>query len=151
MKALEIVIFGPNLHKRGFGMGHTQNKKTFFSEVTKADHKLSKTFYLPKYHMFWLSYESFSILCDVFLLKRVSHNSCDSSMKSCFQHAQIQFYILSAFGPPFFEKEWDKLETSFFDSLCLKTQLCKKDPDFQGRSWFMSSQIKLWEHYLIQT
>ena len=65
-------------------MGHAQNKKTiFFAEITKPDHKLSKTYQnlssLSKYCMFWLSYECFSILCDAFLRKSVisSHNNCD--------------------------------------------------------------------------
>ena len=29
-------------------MGHTQNKKHFFAEITKADHKLSKMFHFIK-------------------------------------------------------------------------------------------------------
>ena len=37
---------GLNLHKQVVSMGHTQNKKTFFKKkITKANHKLSKTFY----------------------------------------------------------------------------------------------------------
>ena len=60
-------------------MGYAQNKKQFFfSEITKPDPKLSNLFILTKYHMFWLSYECFAILCDAFLLKSVisSLNSC---------------------------------------------------------------------------
>ena len=51
-------------------MGHTQDKKQFFfSEIAKPDPKLSKKFTLTKYHVLWLSYECFSILCSDFLLK----------------------------------------------------------------------------------
>ena len=41
----------------------------FFRIIIKLDPKLSKLFILIKYHMFWLSYECFSILCIAFLLK----------------------------------------------------------------------------------
>ena len=34
----------------------------FLAKITKADHQVSGTFYFIKYHVFWLSYESFSIL-----------------------------------------------------------------------------------------
>ena len=30
VKPLKITIFGPNLHKKGVIMGHTENKKQFF-------------------------------------------------------------------------------------------------------------------------
>ena len=65
-------------------MGHAQNKQKI-AEITKPDHKLSKTFLFYQNiicfvmnHEFWLSYECFSILCYAFLLKSVisSHNSC---------------------------------------------------------------------------
>ena len=57
-----------------------KQKTIFFSEIIKPDPKLSKPFYLTKYHMFWLSYECFSILCNAFLLKSAisSHNSCEA-------------------------------------------------------------------------
>ena len=51
------MFFGPNLHRKGVIMGHTQNgKKKFLAEITKADHQLSKTFsfiklFLSKYHV----------------------------------------------------------------------------------------------------
>ena len=46
IKALKVPIFGPSLcKKKGVSKGHTQNKGFFFSEMIKADHKLSKTFY----------------------------------------------------------------------------------------------------------
>ena len=56
----------------------TQKTMFFFSEIIKSDPKLSKPFILTKYHMFWLSYECFSKLCNVFLLKSAisSHSSC---------------------------------------------------------------------------
>ena len=51
---LKITIFGPNLCKKGVSMDHTQNKQTFFlTEMTKADHKLSKTFYFIKISYFF--------------------------------------------------------------------------------------------------
>ena len=48
----------------------SKKRNNFFIGKTKPD--------LSKYHMFWLSYECFAILCDASLLKRVisSHNSC---------------------------------------------------------------------------
>ena len=56
-----------------------KTKNNFFVEITKPDHKLSKTFCFLKYYMFWLSSECFSILHDAFLPKSVifSHSSCD--------------------------------------------------------------------------
>ena len=38
-----------------------QNEKQVFAQklLTKADHRLSKTFYFTTYQMFWLNYESF--------------------------------------------------------------------------------------------
>ena len=43
--------------------GHAQNEKQFFSEITKADHQLSETFYLIKIlYTVLMSYEYFSIL-----------------------------------------------------------------------------------------
>ena len=54
-------------------MGHVQNKKqVFLTEIIKADHELSNTFYFIKVTYFWLSYESFSLLFDVFFAKKGS-------------------------------------------------------------------------------
>ena len=76
LKPLKITIIWPSFCKNRVHKGHVQNKKTiFFSEITKPD---QKHFILLKYHMFWLSYECFSVLLyDAFLLKSVisSHNS----------------------------------------------------------------------------
>ena len=47
-----MVIFGPNLHKKEVSTGHTQNNQKFFAEMTKAHHKLSKTFYFIKISYF---------------------------------------------------------------------------------------------------
>ena len=61
-------------------MGQTQNKQFFLAEMTKADHKLSKTFILSKYHMFWLSYACFSLLQWCFVTKKGHFqllNSCE--------------------------------------------------------------------------
>ena len=42
---LKIAIFGPNLGKKGGSLGsRTQNKKQFFTAITKPDDKLPKTF-----------------------------------------------------------------------------------------------------------
>ena len=49
LKPLKIAIFGPNLcKKRGQYGPHPKQTKSFFAEMTKADHKLSKTFYFIK-------------------------------------------------------------------------------------------------------
>ena len=80
LKPIKITIFRPNLCKTGALMGHTQNKKQFFFFRNNKSQILSfqNLFILTKYHMFWLSYECFSILCNAFLLKSAisSHNSC---------------------------------------------------------------------------
>ena len=53
-------------------MGHVQNEtQMFLQEILKSDHQLLETLCLSKYHIIWLSYESFSILCDVFCHKSV--------------------------------------------------------------------------------
>ena len=56
-------------------------KKTFWAEITKANHQLPENFILSKYHLFWLSYESFSILSDIFCQKSAisSKNSCEKN------------------------------------------------------------------------
>ena len=49
LKPLKIAIFGPNLCiKRGQYRPHSKQTETFFAEMTKAYHKLSKTFYFIK-------------------------------------------------------------------------------------------------------
>ena len=55
-------------------MAHMQNKKQVFvqKQLTKADRKLSKTFYFTIYQPFWLNYESFPNLCEGFLAKKGS-------------------------------------------------------------------------------
>ena len=81
VKALKNCFFGPNLHRKGVIMGHTQDGNLLFlAEITKADYQPQKVFILSKY-MFWLSYESFSILSDVFCQKSVisSKNSCEEN------------------------------------------------------------------------
>ena len=46
VKPLKNCFFGPNLHRKGAIMGHTQDGKFFFlPEITKADHQLSERFY----------------------------------------------------------------------------------------------------------
>ena len=48
------------------------------TNITAEILSFQNLFILTKYHMFWLSYECFSILCNAFLLKSAisSHNSC---------------------------------------------------------------------------
>ena len=59
--------------------------------------------------MFWLSYECFSILCNVFLLKSAisSHNSCSDCTTSLMTHLTILYWkgfgqerILTIYTPP---------------------------------------------------
>ena len=38
------MFFEPNFRKKNVIMGHAQNEKFFFTEITKADHNLSETF-----------------------------------------------------------------------------------------------------------
>ena len=80
-KASKNYPFWSNLHKNRVTMGYIQNKKLFFSEIAKPDHKFSKRFILSKFRMFWLSYECFSLAYDAFLLKSVisSHSSCQNT------------------------------------------------------------------------
>ena len=49
-------------------MGYMLNEKQVFvqKQLTKADYKLSKTFYFTTYQLFWLNYEFFSNLCEDF-------------------------------------------------------------------------------------
>ena len=53
------------MHKKGLSvsMGHVQNEKQVFvqKQLTKADHKLSKTFYFTTYQLLQLNYESFCV------------------------------------------------------------------------------------------
>ena len=72
LPALENSFLGWNYTKRAI-MDHTQNKKHFFGRNNKSRSSLFRNilYNLSKYHMFWLSYESFSILSDVFCQKSV--------------------------------------------------------------------------------
>ena len=53
------------MHKKGLSvlMGHVQNEKQVFvqKQLTKADHKLSKTFYFTTYQLLQLNYEFFCV------------------------------------------------------------------------------------------
>ena len=83
---LKITFVWPNFPNNRVPMGHAPPKKQFLSaEIPKSDHKLSKTFILSNYNMFWLRY-CLSILCGAFLLKSVisSHNSCGEILFRCF-------------------------------------------------------------------
>ena len=49
LKLLKIAISGPNLPQKGVSIGHAlKEKQFFFAEITKEDHKHSKTYYLIK-------------------------------------------------------------------------------------------------------
>ena len=68
LKPLKIAIFGPNLRKRGVSMDHT--KFIFLAEMTKADHKLSKTFLFYQNIICFDRVMHVLLFCgDVFLLK----------------------------------------------------------------------------------
>ena len=72
VKPLKNCFFRPNLHKKVVIMGHTQNeKKKFFSRNNKTRSSAFRNFILSKYHMFWPSYQSFSILSYVFCQKSI--------------------------------------------------------------------------------
>ena len=64
-------------------MGHMQNKKQVLvqKQLTKADHKLSKTFYFTTYQLFQLDYESFSNLCEGFLGQKKDHFQLNTPVK----------------------------------------------------------------------
>ena len=81
LKPLKIAIFGPNLHKKGSVRATPKTNRIFFSEMTKADHELSKTFYFIKISCFDWVMNVFLFCGDFFLLKRVisSHNNCVTS------------------------------------------------------------------------
>ena len=52
VKPLKIIIIGPNLLKKGVRMTTSKMKINFFAEITKENHKLSKTFIvLSKFHL----------------------------------------------------------------------------------------------------
>ena len=80
LKPVKLTIFRPTLCKTGVHTNHAQNKKqfSFFKNKKKQILSFQNLFILIKYHMFWLSYQCFSILCNGFLLKSAisSHNSC---------------------------------------------------------------------------
>ena len=69
LKPLKITIFWPNLHKNVSPWATPKTENNFFAGIIK--HHISFQKLLSKYHMFWLSYEYFSLLRDVFLLKSV--------------------------------------------------------------------------------
>ena len=63
-----LTVLGPTYEKTRSDGPHSKSKIIIFEEITKIDHKLPKTFYFSKYHMFCEVYESFSIVCDVFFV-----------------------------------------------------------------------------------
>ena len=73
LKLLKITIFsfGPTCEKMGSPYGPCPKQKTHFSEIIKADPKLSKPFYFKKilYVLAELCYECFSVLCNAFFAK----------------------------------------------------------------------------------
>ena len=66
----------------------------FFQKQQNQILSFQKLFLLTKYHMFWLSYECFSILCNAFLLKSAisSHNSCDLEF-NWIEKVQFLFFL----------------------------------------------------------
>ena len=63
------------------GSPWTMSKTNFLQKWQNQILSFQKLVIFIKIHMFWLSYECFSILLDAFLLKSVisCHNSCDPS------------------------------------------------------------------------
>ena len=69
---------------RGSAWATPKMKNNFFlAEITKADHQLKKNLF---YQKFWLSYESFSILCDVFFIKKGSFPAKTAEILSLFYY-----------------------------------------------------------------
>ena len=57
LKLEKITIFWLSLCKTGVPMGHAQNKKQFFSKITKPDPKFSKHFYFKAcVHYFFINF-----------------------------------------------------------------------------------------------
>ena len=50
------LLFWIQIAQKGVIMGHSQNEKLFWAEITKAEHHLSETFL--RYYRFWLSHDS---------------------------------------------------------------------------------------------
>ena len=82
VKPLKINHFWAQLaQKKGVTIGFnqkTKKQKKFLQKKQNQIINFQEKLILSKYHIFWLSYECFSILYDVFMLKRVisSGNSC---------------------------------------------------------------------------
>ena len=80
---------GPTCTKNWVSMGHTQNKQKFF--LTKADHKLSKTFYFIKIsYVLTELWMFFYFVVMFFLLKRVI-SSCNSYEAGNYRTAHHHF------------------------------------------------------------
>ena len=71
VKPLKNCLLGLICAKKGLLWATPKMTNNFLAETTKQDYQFSETFHLSKYHMFWLSYESSSILSDVFCQKSV--------------------------------------------------------------------------------
>ena len=98
VKPLKVIIFGPNLHKKRVTMGTIlKTRNNFFTEITKPDHKLSKTFYFIKVYVlaelwmfFYLVWYFFakkghfqpSSCAEAILLSRVWLEDCLTKVKS---------------------------------------------------------------------
>ena len=74
--ALDLVKF----HFHSIYLRLKKNKQFFCRNDKKSFEKL---FISSKYHIFWLSYEYFSILCDVFFAKKFIF-SCLQQFNTCF-------------------------------------------------------------------
>ena len=64
---LKIALLGSYLGKTGPVWATPKIKLNFFVEITKEIMNFQELFILSKYHKFWLSYEWFSVLCDILL------------------------------------------------------------------------------------
>ena len=63
VKLLKIALLGPYLGKNWASMGHAQNEAQFFLEITKGDHKLSRTFSFTNIISFDWVIHDFLIFC----------------------------------------------------------------------------------------
>ena len=73
VKPVKNRFFGPNLHRKGVIMDHSQDGKNFWgAEITKADHQLSESFYFIKISYALTELWIFFYLELCFLSKKVS-------------------------------------------------------------------------------
>ena len=109
--------------KRGHYGPHPRRKKFFFARNNKSrSSAFRKFFILSKYHMFWLSYESFSILSDV-SVKRVSFPAKTAVAVHYFLHAFLSDYFCFACQICVHAQFFGKIKTNATHLYCTKALL----------------------------